>query len=46
MGDCKDTLLQMQWTDPFCKTISKLFLNGKAPHYELDTFTHISSLLY
>ena len=35
-----DTLLQIQRTDPFCKCISKRLLNGKAPHYEFDTFTH------
>ena len=44
--DCKDTLLQMQWTYPFCKQISKWLLNGKAPHYGSDTFTHINGLLY
>ena len=30
-GDLKDTLLQMQWTNPFCKGISKRLLNRKAP---------------
>ena len=39
-------LLQMQRTDPFCKCISKRLLNGKAPHYESDTFTHVKGLLY
>ena len=39
-------LLQMQKTDPFCKCISKRFLNGKAPHHEFDTFTYIKGLLY
>ena len=41
-----DALLQMQKTDPFCKCISKRLLNGKAPHHELDTFTHMKGLLY
>ena len=41
-----DTLLQMQRTDPFCKCISKRLLNGKAPHHEFDTFTHVKGLLY
>ena len=36
----------MQCTDPFCKYISKRLLNGKAPHHEADTFTHIQGLLY
>ena len=36
----------MQKTDPFCKHISKRLLNGKAPHYEFDTFTHMKGLLY
>ena len=31
----------MQWTDPFCKCISKWLLNGKAPHHESDTFTRM-----
>ena len=31
-GYCKDTLLQMQQTDPFCKHISKWLINRKAPH--------------
>ena len=44
--DCRDALLQMQHTDPFCKCISKRLLNGKAPHHESDTFTHIKGLLY
>ena len=39
-------LLQMQRTDPFCKCISKRLLNGKVPHHEFDTFTHIKGLLY
>ena len=46
MGNHKDTLLQMQRTDPFCKHISKQLLNGKAPHHEADTFIHINDLLY
>ena len=41
-----DDLLQMQRTDPFCKCISKRLLNGKAPHHEFDTFTHVKGLLY
>ena len=44
--DCLEALLQMQRTDPFCKCISKRLLNGKAPHHEFDTFTHIKGLLY
>ena len=36
----------MQRTDPFCKCISKRLLNGKAPHHEFDTFTHMKGLLY
>ena len=36
----------MQKTDPFCKCISKCLLNGKAPHHEFDTFTHVKGLLY
>ena len=36
----------MQCTDPFCKRISKRLLNGKAPHHESDTFSHIKGLLY
>ena len=45
-ADRLDTLLQMQRTDPFCKCISKRLLNGKAPHHEFDTFTHVKGLLY
>ena len=45
-ADCLDALLQMQRTDPFCKCISKRLLNGKAPHHEFDTFTHVKGLLY
>ena len=44
--DRLDALLQMQRTDPFCKCISKHLLNGKAPHHEFDTFTHVKGLLY
>ena len=44
--DRLDALLQMQRTDPFCKCISKCLLNGKAPHHESDTFTHVKGLLY
>ena len=45
-ADCLDALLQMQKTYPFCKHISKRLLNGKAPHHEFDTFTHVKGLLY
>ena len=44
--DHREALLQMQHTDPFCKCISKRLLNGRAPHHESDTFTHIKGLLY
>ena len=44
--DHLEALLQMQKTDPFCKCISKRLLNGKAPHHEFDTFTHVKGLLY
>ena len=40
--DHLDALLQMQRTDPFCKC---RLLNGKAPHHEFDTFTHMKGLL-
>ena len=46
MADHLDALLQMQRTDPFCKCISGRLLNGKAPHHEFDTFTHVKGLLY
>ena len=36
----------MQRNDPFCKYISRRLLNGKAPHHEFDTFTHVKGLLY
>ena len=45
-ADGLDALLKMQRTDPFCKYISKPLLNGKAPHHEFDTFTHVKGLLY
>ena len=45
-ADHLDALLQMQRTDPFYKCISKRLLNGKAPHHEFDTFTHVKGLLY
>ena len=45
-AECLDALQQMQRTDPFCKCISKRLLNGKAPHHEFDTFTHVKRLLY
>ena len=44
--DRQDTLLQMQCMDPFCKCISKQLLNGKAPHHESNTCTHVKGLLY
>ena len=44
--DQKDTLMIMQWMDPFCKHISKRLLSGKAPSHEIDTFTHIEGLIY
>ena len=44
--DCRDTLLQVQLTDSFCKHISKWLNNGNAPHHELDAFTYSSGLLY
>ena len=46
MADRLEALLQMQRTDPFCKCISKCLLNGKAPQYEIDTFTQVKGLLY
>ena len=45
-AECLDALLQMQRTDPFCKCISRRLLNGKVPHHEFDTFTHVKGLLY
>ena len=45
-AECLDTLLQMQWTDPFCKGISRWLLNGKAPHNEFDTFSDVKELLH
>ena len=45
-ADRLDALLQMQRTDPFCKHISRRLLNGRAPHHEFDTFTHVKGLLY
>ena len=44
--DCLDALLGMQRADLFCKCISKRLLNGKAPHHEFDTLTHVKGLLY
>ena len=41
-----EALLQMQRMDPFCKFISRLLSNGKAPQHEADLFTHIKGLLY
>ena len=45
-AECLDVSLQMQKTDPFCKCLSRRLLNGKAPHHEFDTFTHVKGLLY
>ena len=45
-AECLDTLLEMQRTNPFCKHISRRLLNGKSPHHELDTFTHVKGLMY
>ena len=45
-ADRLHALLQMQRTDPSCKCISKCQLNGKAPHHEFDTCTHMKGLLY
>ena len=45
-ADQWDDVLQMQRTDPFCKSISKRLLNDKAPHHEFDTFTLVKGLLY
>ena len=36
----------MQRTGPFCKCISRRLLNGKVPHHEFDTFTHVKGPLY
>ena len=33
-------------SDLFCKCISRRLLNGKAPHHEFDSFTHVKGLLY
>ena len=44
--DRLEALLQMQRRDLFYKCISKRLLNGKAPHHEFDTFTHVKGLLY
>ena len=44
--DRLEALLQMQRTGPFCKSLSKCLFNGKAPQHEMDTFTHITGLLY
>ena len=45
-ADHLDAILQMQRTVPFCKCISRRLLNGKAPHPEFDTFSHVKGLLY
>ena len=44
--DHLEALLQMQKTNPFHKCISRRLLNGKVPHYEFDTLTHVKGLLY
>ena len=44
--DHLEDLLQMQKTDPFCKCISRILLNGKVTHHEFDTFVHVKGLLY
>ena len=36
----------MQKTNSFCKWISKLLSNEKAPQHETDLFTHVRGLLY
>ena len=41
-----EALLQMQRNEPFCKCISRRLLNGKTPHHQFDTFTHVKGLLY
>ena len=46
MRNCREILIQMQWMGPFCKYISRWLINGKTPHHESDTFTHIDGLLY
>ena len=46
-GYCKDTLLQMQRTVHSArKSQNDCSMEKKTPHHELDTFTHINSLLY
>ena len=44
-AECLDALLQKQRTVPFYKCISRRLLNGKAPHHEFDTSTHVKGLL-
>ena len=44
-ADRLEALIQMQRTNPFCRCISKHFLNGKAPQHETDVFTHMKGLL-
>ena len=46
IADHLEALLQMLKTDLFCKCISKRLLNGKAPHYEFDTFAYVRGILY
>ena len=45
-AECLEASLQIQKTDSFCKGISRRLLNGKAPHHEFDTCTHVKALLY
>ena len=45
-ADCLEALLQMQKMDPVCKCISRRLLNGRVPHHEFDTFTHVKGYLY
>ena len=45
-ADHLEALLQMQKNDLFCKCISMRLLNGKVPHHQFDTFTHVKGLLY
>ena len=40
MEKYKNTLWQMQKTDPFCKYILKWLLNGKAPSHDYHFCTH------
>ena len=44
--DRLEALLEMQKTDPFCKSISKCLSNGKVPQHETNLFNHVEGLLY